>query len=378
MKFIHLSDLHIGKRLNGFSFIEDQRYILSRTADIAAEQKADGIIIAGDVYDRNVPSSEAVELLDEFLTKLCNMNIPVYIISGNHDSAERLSFGCDIMSRAGIYISKTYNGSLDKITAEDRYGRVNIYLMPFVKPASVRCFFPDDDTDSCDSAIRTVLAHTEIDRRERNLLVCHQFITGAQVSGDEEINVGTLDNIDVSAFDKFDYVALGHIHRPQYISRETVRYCGTPLKYSLSESPQNKSVTVAELCEKGSVKISTIPLKPLRELRKIRGTYAELTARESYAGTDTDDYIYAVLTDENDIPNVQDKLREIYPNLMNVEYDNTRTRKIMDIHADEHSHERSPLELFSQLYYLQNNAELSDVQRDFMSSLIEKIWEDKQ
>lgn len=374
MKFAHISDLHIGKRLCGFSLIEDQRHILSQITDIIEKQNPDGVIIAGDVYDKSNPSAEAVTVFDEFLTDLSGLKIPVYIISGNHDSAERLAFGGKIMQSSEIYISPVYDGGIKKVVKTDEYGDVNIYLCPFVKPANVKTFYPDDNTDSYTEALKTALSHCDIDDKTRNILVCHQFITGAQTCDSEEINVGTLDNIDAGIFDSFDYVALGHIHGAQKVLRESIRYCGTPLKYSFSECRHKKSVTMVDIREKNCVQIETVPLEPLRDLREIKGTYEELMSLESYAGTNTDDYLHVTLTDEEDVPNALEKMRSVYKNIMQFDYDNKRTRETMTVTAEEKTDEKSPLELLEQLYFTQNNSELSEVQRDYVTELIERIW----
>ncbi|MDO4944986.1 MAG: exonuclease SbcCD subunit D [Ruminococcus sp.] len=374
MKFAHISDLHIGKRLCGFSLIEDQRHILSQITDIIEKQNPDGVIIAGDVYDKSNPSAEAVTVFDEFLTDLSGLKIPVYIISGNHDSAERLAFGGKIMQSSEIYISPVYDGGIKKVVKTDEYGDVNIYLCPFVKPANVKTFYPDDNTDSYTEALKTALSHCDIDDKARNILVCHQFITGAQTCDSEEINVGTLDNIDAGIFDSFDYVALGHIHGAQKVLRESIRYCGTPLKYSFSECRHKKSVTMVDIREKNCVYIETVPLEPLRDLREIKGTYEELMSLESYAGTNTADYLHVTLTDEEDVPNALEKMRSVYKNIMQFDYDNKRTRETMTVTAEEKNDEKSPLELLEQLYFTQNNSELSEVQRDYVTELIERIW----
>lgn len=374
MKFAHISDLHIGKRLCGFSLIEDQRYILSQITDIIENRKPDGVIIAGDVYDKSNPSAEAVTVFDEFLTGLSALKIPVYIISGNHDSAERLAFGGKIMQSSEIYISPVYDGEIKRIVKNDEYGELNIYLCPFIKPANVKTFYPDDNTESYTEALKTALAHSDIDPQKRNVLVCHQFITGAQTCDSEEINVGTLDNIDAGIFDGFDYVALGHIHGAQKVLRESIRYCGTPLKYSFSECRHKKSVTIADIRDKGCVQIETIPLTPLRDLREIKGTYEKLMSLESYAGTNTEDYLHITLTDEDDIPNAPEKMRSVYKNIMQFDYDNKRTRHSMTVTAEEKADEKSPLELLEQLYFTQNNSELSEVQREYVKGLIERIW----
>ena len=378
MKLIHLSDLHLGKRVNEFSMLEDQKFILNQILEAADREKPDGVLLAGDLYDKPVPPAEAVGLLDWFLTELSARKIAVFAISGNHDSAERIAFGSRLMGDRGVFLSPVYDGTVEKVEMQDEYGTVCVYLLPFLKPAVVRSVWKHkaDQIRTYDDALRMVVSSIPLDPSQRNLLVSHQFVTGASRCESEEIFVGGLDNIDVSMFDAFDYVALGHIHSPQHIGRETVRYCGTPLKYSFSEAGQQKSITVVELKEKGDISISTIPLRPLRDLRKIKGTYLEVTARDFYAGTNTSDYLQITLTDEEDIPDGLQKLRIIYPNLMRLEYDNRRTRENQEILQVQAMEEKSELELFEEFYELQNNQPMSQEQRDFSRELIQKLKEE--
>ncbi len=378
MKLIHLSDLHLGKRVNEFSMLEDQKFILNQILEAADQEKPDGVLLAGDLYDKPVPPAEAVGLLDWFLTELSARKIAVFAISGNHDSAERIAFGSRLMGDRGVFLSPVYDGTVEKVEMQDEYGTVCVYLLPFLKPAVVRSVWKHkaDQIRTYDDALRMVVSSIPSDPSQRNLLVSHQFVTGASRCESEEIFVGGLDNIDVSMFDAFDYVALGHIHSPQHIGRETVRYCGTPLKYSFSEAGQQKSITVVELKEKGDISISTIPLRPLRDLRKIKGTYLEVTARDFYAGTNTSDYLQITLTDEEDIPDGLQKLRIIYPNLMRLEYDNRRTRENQEILQVQAMEEKSELELFEEFYELQNNQPMSQEQRDFSRELIQKLKEE--
>ncbi len=372
MKLLHTSDLHIGKRVNEFSMLEDQKYILDKILNIAREEQADGIILAGDIYDKPIPPAEAVQVFDRFLTGLADLKIPVFVISGNHDSAERLSFGARLMDSRGVHVSSVYEGNPVKVTLRDDYGEADIHLLPFLRPSSVRHAL-DCEVTGYQEALGEALAHMEIDKNKRNVLVAHQFVTGASRCESEEISVGGLDNVDAALFDAFDYVALGHIHSPQHVGREAVRYCGTPLKYSFSEAGQEKSVTVAELLEKGQVSIRTVPLTPLRDMRKIRGTYMELTSLSFYEHTNTEDYIHATLTDEEDIVDGMARLRVIYPNLMTLEYDNRRTREHRQVEGPEEMEQKSELELFRDFYQLQNNQPMSPAQEEFAGKLIRKI-----
>lgn len=373
MKFIHLSDLHIGKRVHEFSMIEDQRYILAQILSIVEKENPDGVILAGDIYDKQIPAAESVQVFDGFLTKLADLNTQVFAVSGNHDSAERISFGAQLMSGRGVHLSPVYDGNIKKISLFDEYGELCVYLLPFVKPAIVRHAFANEEIESYQDAVQTAIEHMDIDERKRNLLIAHQFVTGASRCESEEITVGGIDHVDASVFNQFDYAALGHIHSPQYVGRENVRYCGTPLKYSFSETEQEKSVTVIELKEKGEVHISTIPLKPLRDMRKIRGTYLEVTALSSYEGTNTEDYVQITLTDEADILDGLLKLRVIYPNLMRLIYDNKRTRESRRVDVLDTAVEKSELELFEEFYELQNNQPMSGRQKEFSERIMKDI-----
>lgn len=450
MKFIHLADLHIGKRVNAFPMLEDQRYILKQILTILREERPDGgVILAGDIYDKAIPSAEAVELFDEFLTQLAALRLRVFIIAGNHDSPERIAFGNRLMDRSGIYLSPVYDGHVKRITCPDRAASVtlsaanavdlnagthsvesastsaaastcpsvDVYLLPFLKPANVRRFYPEETIESYTDAMRVAIAHMDIDPTHRNLLVTHQFVTGASRSDSEDISVGGSDNVDASVFAPFDYVALGHLHGPQQVRFQPapeedasdqdatpatsstdrsespastventtvgpiIRYAGTPLKYSFSEARHHKSVTVVEIGEKKAdgvvdVCISTRELRPLHDMREIRGSYEELTLRANYEGTATDDYIHATLTDEIEIPDAARHLQVIYPNLMKLDYDNARTRGQGSERLElEQLEEKSPLDLFSELFEKQNHKEMTEEQARYVQAQMEKIWE---
>lgn len=377
MKLFHLSDLHIGKRVNEFSMIEDQKYILKRILDLAEEEKPDGIILAGDIYDKQIPSAEAVQVFDEFITRLAGRAIPVFIISGNHDSAERLAFGGRLLNSRGIYLSPVYDGSVTKIPLKDQYGTVWIHLLPFIRPSTVRHVFENeaDLVTDVQTAAETVIRHMEIDLKDRNILVAHQFVTGASRCESEDVQVGGLDNIDAAVFTPFDYTALGHIHSPQNVGTDRVRYCGTPLKYSFSEVDQEKSITVVELEKKGTVRTSLLPLKPLRDMRKLRGTYLELTDRSFYRDMNREDYIQVTLTDEDDVPDGLQKLRVIYPNIMQLLYDNQRTKTTQEVDAAQAVEKKTEIELFYEFYELQNNQPMTKRQKNFAEQLIREIKE---
>ncbi|SDB21130.1 exonuclease SbcCD subunit D [Eubacterium oxidoreducens] len=375
MRFIHLSDLHIGKRGNEFSMLEEQKYILIEILNIVKEQKADAVLIAGDVYDKPTPGEDAVKLFDYFLTRLAQNRIATYIISGNHDSAVKLSFASELIKESNIYIAPAYDGNAQCFTLGEKDAPINLYLLPFIKPIVMRHLFPEraeeikDYTDACRLAIEMM----QVDEHACNVLVAHQFVTGAWRSESEEISVGGIDNIDASVFEPFDYVALGHIHGPQQVGRASIRYCGTPLKYSFSEVNHKKSVTLVEIIPGKEPKIDEILLSPKHDMREIKGTFEQLMMKENYEGTSTQDYIHAILTDEDEVPNALAKLRVIYPNIMKLTYDNNRTRenKIMKDTVDvEH---KSELELFEEFFAMQNNIPMSDKQRELARELIEKL-----
>ena len=376
MKFIHLSDLHIGKRVNEYSMLEDQEYILNQIINIIDAEKPDCVIIAGDVYDKAVPSAEAVALVDDFLVKLSEKNLHVFVISGNHDSPERIAFGGRLMELSKIYMSPVYDGNISPVVLEDEYGKINIWMLPFIKPVHVRKINEDTEINSYTDAMRIAIDDININKNERNVMITHQFVTGAHRTESEEISVGGTDNVDVSVFEDFDYTALGHIHRPQNCKSEKVRYSGSPLKYSFSESKDNKSVTVAELKEKGTLLVTTVPLVPLRDMVEIKGKYEEIMLRDFYKSTSyQEDYVHITLTDEDDIPDAIGKLRTVYHNLMKLDYDNIRTRNINLVDGAENIERKSPYEHFSEFYEKQNNQPMSYNQNEFIKKLIEDIWE---
>ena len=379
MKFVHLSDLHLGKRVNEFSMLEEQEYILTKIINAIDDEKVDGVIIAGDVYDKSVPSAEAVELFDDFLVRLAKRNLKVFIISGNHDSAERIAFGGRLMDKSGIYLSPVFSGKVEPITFNDDYGTINIYMLPFVKPSHVRRFYPDNEIESYTDAIKIVIDNMDIDTSERNILITHQFVTGASRTESEETSVGGTDNVDISAFDGFDYVALGHIHRSQKCVSDYVRYSGTPLKYSFSEAKDKKTVTVLNIKEKGDIELSFVPLVSKRDMVEIKGSYEELTIKAFYENTTyREDYMHITLTDEEDIPEALTKLRTIYKNIMKLDYDNKRTRSANEIKGATNIKEKTPFEHFAEFYEAQNGQQLSDEQTAFITEIIEQIWEDRE
>ncbi|MBR2258325.1 MAG: exonuclease SbcCD subunit D [Blautia sp.] len=375
MKLIHLSDLHLGKRVNEYSMLEDQKFIIAQILDIIKEEQPDAVLLAGDIYDKAVPSAEAVCLFDAFLTELSGMKHRIFVISGNHDSAERIAFGSRLLDKNEIYLSPVYDGNPVSVSLYDVYGEAVVYLLPFVKPVHVRSCFPEETVESYTEAMRVAVNHMEVDRNKRNILVTHQFVTGASRCDSEDISVGGTDNVDASVFEPFDYVALGHLHGPQTVTRETIRYCGTPLKYSFSEKNQVKSVTVVELEEKGKIQIRTVPLHPQHDLRELRGTYEELMNRRNYEGTAVDDYLRIVLTDEEDIPDAVRRLGVIYPNIMKLEYDNKRTRSTANLEEGIRMENRKPSEYFADFYKEQNGQAMSETMEEIVSELFTMLGE---
>lgn len=380
MKLMHLSDLHLGKRLNEFSLLEDQSFILQQLVELVRSEQPDCVLLAGDIYDKPVPPAEAVTLFDDFLNKLAQLTT-VCVTSGNHDSAERLAFGAQLMREGGVHFCGLYTGEPQCVTLQDAYGSVHIYLLPFLKPAHVRHCLPPTEVEQVTTyheALRCAVERLHINAAERNVLVAHQFVTGAQTAGSEAVNVGGVDNIGAEVFAAFDYTALGHIHKAQNVGSERVRYSGTPLKYSFAEWQQEKSVTLVELGEKGSVSVTALPLAPLRDLRKLRGSYEELMSRDFYDELPKDsdgllrDFYHLTLTDEEDVPDAVQKLRSVYKNLLQLEYDNKRTRTDNAIEGAERVVEKSPLELMEEFYQLQNNQALSEKQRAYLQGLLEK------
>ncbi len=375
MKFIHLSDLHIGKHVNGFPMLDDQKYILEKILGIAGSEAPDAVIIAGDVYDKPLPSAEAVSLFDDFLYKLSEMVPAVLVISGNHDSPERIAFASRLVKKSGVYISPVYDGNVEPVRLEDRYGSVYFYLLPFIKPSRVRFCFPGIEIDSVNKAVEYAVRQMHIGPDERNILVTHQFVTGGVRCESEEISVGGSEGVSADIFEGFDYVALGHLHGPQNVRSANIRYCGSPIKYSFSEAKHKKSVTVVELARKNELSVSMVPLVPRRDMIEIKGPYAKMTERSFYRGMDRNAYYHVTLTDENDIPDAAAKLRSVYKNLMRLDYDNARTRNGSRLPGSGASLYQSPLELFCEFYKLQNGKPVSEAQKIYIAATIKRIWE---
>ncbi len=384
MKLIHLSDLHFGKIVNGISMLEDQKYIAGQIVNCVREERPDAVLIAGDVYDKGVPPADAVTVLSDFLSALSELRIPVFLSYGNHDSGERMAFLSGIIARNGIFISPLYDGSIKPFTLNDEFGPVDIYMLPFIKPVHVRQAFPDEDTpDDYSGAVGFAIDRMNLDKTRRNVLLSHQFVTGAARSDSETVSVGGTDNVSAEVYKDFDYTALGHIHGPQALG-ERLRYCGTPLKYSFSELKHKKSITVVELGEKQGealcdINIRTIPLVPKHDFAEIKGTYDEVMSKEFRDKQNAEDYFKVILTDENDIPDVRNRLATVYPNIMLVEYDNTRTKAVFDWNFDAPDEEKkSPLELVSEHFEMMNDCKMSEFQAKTIKTAMEKIWTEEE
>lgn len=372
MKLLHLADLHIGKRVNEFPMLAEQRHVLRQILAYTEQEKPAAALLCGDVYDKTQPAAEAVQLFDWFLTELAALCPAVLIIPGNHDSAERLAFAAAMLRRQGVYLARPFAGEVERVRLADEFGAVDFWLLPFVKPVQVRrCYEDAVSIVTYDEAVARIMQDVQPDKSVRNVLLAHQFLTGARTCESEELAIGGLDNVSAAHFAAFDYVALGHLHGAQQVARAEVRYAGSPLKYSFSEAGSQKSVTFAELAADGTVRITAKPLEPLHDMRELRGGFAELTQA---AGSE--DYLHITLTDEEDILDALPRLRRLYPNLMKLDYDNRRTRERRQLSGGAVLN-RSPLELFAEFYHLQNNQPLKDEQRGLLQSLIEEIWEDE-
>lgn len=378
MKIMHLSDLHLGKNILEQSLIEDQKYILEETINIIKEKFVDVVLICGDVYDKAIPNVDAVRLFSEFLTKLYNLKVKVFVISGNHDSKDRLSFGNELFVDNGVYIEGIFDGELKKYVLEDEFGKVNIYMLPFVKPADVRKCYPNNVIESYHDAVKCIIDNTKLESKDRNIIMVHQFVTANGVdiirSESESMSLGGIDNIDVSLFGGFDYVAMGHIHGPQKLIKDTVRYAGSPLKYSFSEVNHRKSVPIIELKEKGNIKVDLEYLKPLRDMKVIKGSLEELLDKDYYKEIDTNDYISAVITDEDYIMDAIGKLRSVYKNILRLEYDNKRSNSYNNIDSDiKDTSKLSEFDLFSEFYVMQNNIEFDKEKQKIVKKIIDEL-----
>ena len=373
MKLFHLSDLHLGKRVYAFSMLQDQRYVLEQVCALAEKHQLDGILLSGDLYDKPIPPVEAVQLLDEFLTKMQQMGIAVYAISGNHDSAGRVDFGSRILQQQNLHICGAFDGKLYHVSKEDAFGEIHFYLLPFLKPATVSAFREGGESLTYAEAVKWALETMDIDTTKRNVLLAHQFVTWkgtAEESDSETKTLGGVDEMDASLFFDFDYVALGHLHSPQRIGRDTIRYGGSPLKYSFSELRQKNGVTLVEIQEKGNITTEFLPLEPLHPLREIKGTLADLLEAAEEAGG-SEDYVRAILTDEGAVYDPVGRLRVYYPNLMTLEMAQRGERQ-EDFSLRLDQEQLSGPALFAGFFEKQNDREMSEAQK----ALVEKIWQD--
>ena len=350
VKFLHIADLHLGKRLNGVSFLEDQIFLLNQISALAEAEHADAVVIAGDVYQKASPQSEAMAAFDAFVTRLAAAGIRVLVISGNHDSAQRISYFSALVRNAGVYVSEEFTGTVQTVALSDAFGEVRFGLLPFLKPIQARRFYPDEKIETYEDAVRAVLRHSPVDPAARNVLVCHQFVTGAETCDSEETAVGGLDCVDASAFDDYDYVALGHIHGPQRLKRDTLRYAGSLMKYSFSEVNHRKSVTVVEMLEKGDVRLHTVPLTALHDMRTVEGMLSDVMAM-SYS----EDYVWVTIHDELPPPDARVTISTVFPNMLKFSVVNSKTKMDIDVLAREQMESKSVPELFSDFYRLQNN-----------------------
>ncbi len=372
MKLMHLGDLHLGKTLGEYSLIDDQKFVLDQILDIISEKDVNAVMIAGDVYDRSMPSEAAVNLLDDFISKLADRNVKAFIISGNHDSEDRLEYGSRLFSSRGINIVSVFNGELVKKTAADDYGEVNIYMLPFVKASQVRHYYPDSRIDTYEDAVRTVIEHAGIDWSARNILIAHQFVAGdtaPKLAGSEGAsvqNVGLVEQISSEIFKDFDYAALGHLHSPQSAGYDHIRYSGSILKYSLNEAGSDKSIPLINIGDKGTVELEFVPIKPMKDLRHITGRLDQLLRAENIV--DPGDYMYVTLTDEEIINDVMGIVQQYYPFTIKIDYKNSHTMEIESFDIGETVSDRSFEELIADFYLKIYGTEIGDEEMDVMMS----------
>ncbi|MFM1525093.1 MULTISPECIES: exonuclease SbcCD subunit D [Helcococcus] len=377
MKIMHLADLHIGKNVDGYSMIEDQIYALNEIIKLLKSEIVDTLLIAGDIYQNFVPSADAIKVFDDFITSVKKLNVKILIISGNHDSSERLSFASDILSSSEIYISRPFSGEIQKISFNDKYGKINFYLFPYVKPSQVRQFYPEEKVDDYSDAVRIVLDNIDIDKEERNIILSHQFILNATLSESEEIYAGLLEAVPDYLYDKFDYIAMGHIHKKQSFLNGKLRYPGSLLKYSASETGYDKSITLINVKEKGNLEIYEKKINFLRDMRTIKGEF-EYIIKNSINDQNKDDYIHLVLEDEDDILDGMQKIRKIYPNTLTMKYINKTNGNDSFDDLEKTIKNKSPLEIFEEFYHQKTGKYLTEDKKKIMSDIIEKIWSDNE
>ena len=382
MKILHVSDLHIGKRVNGISMVEDQKYILGQIVAIAKEQRVGAILISGDIYDKASPSAEAVTVLDSFLSNLTSAGIRVLAVPGNHDSAERIAYAQGLLAAQGVCFPPVFTGAIQKVELEDEYGLIHFWLLPFLRPGDVRRFFPEIEIgDDYSAALKAVLGTCDLNRSCRNIVLTHQLVTAAGKSpdrADDEIKLGGIDNVDVSIYDQFDYVALGHVHRPQRVGRDTVRYAGSPLKYSFSEARYPKSAVLVDVGSKSRddevgacISFELIPLKPLHDMREVCMRLDDLLAQRSNLGAEANDYLHVTLTDEHPQLDAMAKIRDLFPNTMAVDYNNvTLAMRRERVRTAVDPDKVDTVELFERFYEEQVEKPVDDVQHEIVSKVV--------
>ena len=369
MIFAHISDLHLAKRVNGYSMLEDQQHILSEIMDILTLNAAEALLIAGDIYDKAQPPAEAVRMFDDFIYNLHDREIKVFAISGNHDSADRIAYGARLFENNGVYVSPAFDGSIKSVLLSDDYGPIKVYLIPYLRPSEVKRFFPDCEINGSEAAVKTVIDNENIDRSIRNIAVSHQFVTGAATCESEEMTIGGQENISAEVFNMFDYTALGHIHGPQNIIENKIRYSGTPLKYSFSEANHKKSVTIVDIGKKGEVKTKTCPLTPLRDMRVLKGGFEELSKGFS------EDYIHVILTEKTPIPDAFRRLMLYYPNIMKLTYENIQSASFFNM--GDMAKKRGDYELVNDFFYEMNGKKMSEKQSDYIKKTLTELRDKK-
>lgn len=367
MRFLHISDLHIGKRLKDVSLIEDQKIILKQIVDIAVDKKVDCVLVAGDAYQRATPHAEAVEVWGQFVTDISEAGIKLAVVRGNHDSEERISLYSKLLSKGDVYVTEKFDGSLQKIALADENGEINVWMLPYVKPRNVKKFHENAEISSYTDAIKTVIDSADIDTSKRNVLMCHQYINGGETSDSEEMQIGGLDAVDGNILEGFDYVALGHLHRPQKVIRDTMRYAGSPMKYSFSEVRDNKGVLIVDMGEKGKINIEKIPLNPPHDMRDVDGTLDEIL-KMPYS----EDYVRIITRDEDPAPDAALKVTTVFPNRLQVIIRNSKTKETVDVIEGENADNKTILDLFCEFYKFSNNSEPGEEHLDIMKEILEK------
>lgn len=372
MRFMHLADLHLGKNVNGYSLIKDQEYALDQIIKLLKKEKIDTLLIAGDIYQSSVPSIEATKLFSKFLSQLKDLKMKVLIISGNHDSSDRLAYANSFLKDSEIYISDTYNGEIECVRLEDEYGTINFYLFPYLKPSDVRPYF-EEKISSYEEAIRAVIDSIEINEEERNIILSHQFILNAELSDSEEIYAGLLEAVSEKLYDKFDYVALGHIHKKQNFLGGKARYPGALLKFSATEANYDKTITIVNLKEKNNLIVEEFKIDYMRDMRIIKGFYKDII-EASKNDKAREDYIHIELLDEDEIYDGFNQLRNIYPNIMTYKYKD-RQVNVEDLEDfAEKTDNKTPLDLFTEFYQTILGKNITDDKLEIIKSEIEDIW----